>query len=256
VRKLFLVKIGIFALLTAGICRGDDCVEGQNLVEKTLEQLSRSTSELVTYQCNIEYLFSQPLFDSKTLRKGELYYKKYNDKSALRINFHTIKQDDEKEKQYKEDYLFDGVWFTHIDYQLKHLKRYQQTEPNEPIEAFELAAGYFPVIGFSNARDLEKDFEIRLDQGTHWRRSGFTKLHLKVREDSIYKDNYISLQLIIDDKLKLPAGIIATSTEEDIYRIDLIDAAVNKKIDPNVFKVEISSDFEVEQVPRSKENAK
>ena len=252
--KLLVAKSIVF-LLAAGVCRGDVCVERQNPVEKTLQQLSRSTSELVTYQCNIEYLFSQPLFDSKTLRKGRLYYKKYNDKSALRINFHTIKQDDEEEKQYKEDYVFDGVWLTHVDYQLKQVKRYQQTEPNEPIDAFELAAGYFPVIGFSNARDLKKDFEIRLDQEPHCRRSGFTKLHLKVRAGSIYKD-WTSVELWIDDKLKLPARIIATSTEEDIYLISLLRAEMNKNIDPNIFKVEIGRGFEVEQVLRSKENAK
>ena len=253
--KLFLVKIVVFALLAVGVCWGEDCIKNTASVEKILEQLSRSTSELVTYQCNIEYLFSQPLFDSKTLRKGRLYYKKYNDKSALRINFHTIKQDDEEEKQYKEDYVFDGVWLTHIDYQLKHLKRYQQTEPNEPIDAFELAAGYFPVIGFSNARDLEKDFEIRLVEKLRCEGGGFAKLDLKVRGDSIYKD-WTSVELWIDDKLKLPARIIATSTEEDIYLISLLRAEMNKKIDPNIFKVEIGRGFEVEQVSRSKEDAK
>ena len=56
--------------------------------------------------------------------------------------------------------------------------------------------------------------------------------------------------------MKLPARIIATSTEEDIYLISLLRAEMNKKIDPNIFKVEIGRGFEVEQVSRSKEDAK
>ena len=65
-----------------------------------LKKLNQNTLTLKSYQCRIEYLFNQPLFESKTLRKGDLYYKKSNGKTKLRINFNILKQDDEKEKQY------------------------------------------------------------------------------------------------------------------------------------------------------------
>jgi len=98
-------------------------------VEKVLKQLREKTAELKSYQCLIEYEVNQPTFESRTLRKGVLYYKKAGKESALRINFKTFKQDDEKEEKYidqyiingnwltKIDYQFDGIWLTHIDHQ-------------------------------------------------------------------------------------------------------------------------------------------
>ena len=72
-------------------------------VEKVLKQLREKTAELKSYQCLIEYEVNQPTFESRTLRKGVLYYKKAGKESALRINFKTFKQDDEKEEKYIEN---------------------------------------------------------------------------------------------------------------------------------------------------------
>jgi len=69
--------------------------------DSILNKLNEKTAQLISYQCRLEYLFSQPLFDSKTLRKGSLYYKKDSDNSVLRMNFNTIKQDDEPEEKQK-----------------------------------------------------------------------------------------------------------------------------------------------------------
>ncbi|GAI54121.1 unnamed protein product, partial [marine sediment metagenome] len=36
--------------------------------------------------------------------------------------------DDEDQRKYIEHYIFDGVWLTYIDYQIKQVKQYQQAE--------------------------------------------------------------------------------------------------------------------------------
>ncbi len=100
--KLLFAKV-IVLVLAINVCWANDSAEKASSVDKILEKLNQSVAALKTYQCNIEYLFDQPLFDSKTLRSGKLYYKKHNDNSALRINFLTLKQDDEKEKPFRED---------------------------------------------------------------------------------------------------------------------------------------------------------
>ncbi len=214
-----------------------------NSVEAVLEQLKQETKELKSYQCRIEYLFRQPLFESQTLRKGVLYYQKSNGKSKLRIDFQTLKQDDGKEQKYIEHYIFDGVWLTHIDYQIKEVKRYQQAEPNEPIDAFELAGRSFPIIGFTKIEDLKSEFEIKLVEQKEGQPGKFIKLQLKVKPDSIYKDDYTSIDFWIDKKLNLPAEITAISTEEDIYEIRFLDAAVNEEIDKEVFEFKIPEGF-------------
>lgn len=209
-------------------------------VDFVLERLQAETRKLKSYSCRIEYLFSQPLFDSKTVRKGVLYYKKEGDKSALRINFETIKQDDEKEQRNIEQYIFDGEWLTVIDYQIREVKRYQQAEPNEAVDVFAMVSRRFPIIGFGKTEDLKKEFEIEFagqQAGKEW------VLHLKVRDGSIYKDDYSAIDFWIDKKIGLPVKIIAASTEEEIYQIEFIGAKANEKLKWNVFSFKIPKGF-------------
>jgi len=244
-------------------CRACDCAEefGEmfqqkikpNPVDVVLKQLKRQTCELKSYQGRIEYLFSQPIFESETLRKGVLYYERCGGKSKLRINFQTLKQDDDEEQKYIEHYIFDGVWLTHIDYQIKEVKRYQRAEPNKPVDAFELAGRNFPIIGFSETEDLKKEFEIRLVEQQGGGAEDFVHLCLKVKPDSIYKDDYTYVDFWIDKELHLPAKIVATSTEEDIYEIRLLDTKVNKRIDKKVFEFRVPKGFgEPEIIPLKK----
>lgn len=231
-----------------------------NSVEQVLQQLKQKTEELKSYQSEIEYLISQPLFKSKSLRKGVLYYQKGEGKSALRINFETLKQDDDKQQKYIEQYIFDGVWLTHIDYQSEQVKRYQQAEPNEPVNAFELVKRNFPIIGFTKVEELKKEFEIKLVEQERAGRGEFIQLHLKVKPDSIYKDDYTSIDFWIDEKLGLPAKIVVVSTEpaeeeqKDTFEIKFLKPKVNKKIDEKVFEFEIPEDFTVEVEPLEKED--
>ncbi len=222
-------------------------------VDSVLKRLQAETGKLKSYSCRIEYLFSQPLFDSKTVRKGVLYYTKEADKSALRINFETIKQDDEKEEKNIEQYIFDGEWLTVIDYQIKEVKRYQQAEPNEAVDVFAMVSRRFPIIGFSRAEELKKEFEIKLIEqrtGKEW------KLHLKVKPDSIYKDDYRTIDFWIDKTTGLPVKIIAASTEEEIYKIEFIRAKANKKLKWNVFGFKVPKGFGKPETILLKKNGK
>jgi len=224
-----------------------------NSIETILEQLRQKTAELKSYRGQVEYKFIQPLLESVALRKGVLYYARFGKQSKLRINFETLKQDDEKEQKYVENFIFDGVWLTHIDYQIKAVKRYELTEPNKPLDAFDVASKNLPIIGFAKIDDLERQFEIKLVEQKKDKPEGFIQLHLKVKPDSIYKDDYISIDFWIDRELALPAKVVAVSTEEDIYEIKFLKPELNKKINKEVFEYKIPKDFgEPEIIPLKK----
>ncbi len=263
--KVFLLLlIAAYTCLSAGGCT--ESIAGSEVeltnnnstakpqIEVVLEKLKKQTTELKSYSSQIQYKFSQPLLESETLRKGVLYYQRSNGKSLLRINFQTLKQDDEEEHKYIEQYIFDGVWLTHIDYQIEEVKRYQKAEPNKPVDAFELVGENFPIIGFGNVEDLEKEFEIELVGQQGGEAEDFIQLHLKVKTDSIYKDDYNSIDFRIDKKLYLPVKIVAFTTEEDIYEINLLDVKVNKHIDQKVFAIKIPEDFGLEVNPLKQRN--
>ena len=262
--KRFLTKV-LFLLSTfTGSCWAGCCSKSLSLecekaaikespIDTILVQLKQKTAELKTYYGKIEYQIDQPLFESKTLRKGLLYYEKDDGRSALRINFNTLKQDDEKEQKYIEQYIFDGIWLTHINYQIKEVKRYQQAEPNNPADVFELAGRNLPIIGFSNIEDMKKEFEIELIEQKSNDTNDFICLHLKVKPNSIYKDDYTSVDVCIDKTLSLPAKITAVSVEGDIYKIKFPEMKVNEKIDKKVFNFEAPESF-TQEVILLKEN--
>ena len=260
--KRTLTRLLVILVTTANACWAGGCAKNlaasgpertdANSVDTVLRDLREETAKLKSYKGRIEYLFRQPLFESQSLRNGVLYYQKSDEGSKLRINFETLQQDDEDEEKYVQQYIFDGVWLTEIDYQIEQVKRYQQAEPNEPVDAFELARRNFPIIGFSETEDLKKEFEIKLVEQQGGEAEDFVQLRLKPQPDSTYKDDYTSIDFWIDKKLRLPAKIVAMSAEEDIYQISFLNGKVNERIDKKVFDFEIPKGFGEEIIPLKK----
>jgi outer membrane lipoprotein-sorting protein len=267
--KHLITKAAIAILWAATFCGACECSQGYNeaehrligepqkaepnAVDAVLKQLNEKASEIKSYEGQIEYKYIQPLLESEALRKGVLYYAKFDGKSVLRINFETLKQEDEEEQKYIEHYIFDGRWLTQINYQIKAVKCYELAEPNKPTDAFDVASKNLPILGFAKIEDLKKQFEITLIEQKKNEPNDLIGLHLKVKPDSIYKDDYIYLDFWIDKKLGLPAKVIALSIEEDIYQIEFLKPKVNKGIDKKVFEFKIPAGFgEPEIIPLKK----
>jgi outer membrane lipoprotein-sorting protein len=233
-------------------------------VKNVLENLNRATLSLQSYQSQIEYKYSQPLLESETLHKGTFYYTRSNGQSALSINFNTRKQDDEKEQKYTEQYIIldggrlpladrelKGIWLAHLEYQIKEVKYYQLAEPNDPnesIDVFELASKKLPMLGFSKIEDLKKQFDVQLVEQKKGESKDFIQVHLKVEPNSIYKDDYVSIDFWIDKKLNLPVKIVAVKSEPeppygDIEEIRLLKPRVNQNIDNKIFEIKIPKGF-------------
>ena len=254
---LILVFLGLAGICRAG-CRAKTSGIASNKtsqpdpVENALTELTQKTEQLESYQARIEHLVKQPLapeIESVTLRKGTFYYQKFGRTSRLRINFETLKQDDEKEQEYTEQFVFDGVWLSKIDYQLEQVTRKQLARPNEPMDALELAKRTFPIVGFSKIEQLKKEFEITLVEQKKPGRQAPVQLHLKVKPDSVYKDDYTTIDFRVDEDSGLPAKIVAVTTEDDIYEVKLLEPRVNKRIDKKVFDLKIPKGFTIEEIP-------
>ena len=218
-------------------------------VDSILKRLCQKTSELKTYQCQIQYLVSQTVLEAETLSKGTLYCQTTGRKSKLRVNFETIKRDDGREQKHVLQYIFDGVWLTVIDYQLEQVTKRQVAEPNEADDVWEFVGRYFPVIAFRKIEDLRRQFEMSLVEDSRIETDRFARLHLEVKPDSVYREDYISIELWIDKTVYLPHKIIAVSTEpegafeKDIYQISFQKHKVNKKLKKGVFELNVPRRF-------------
>lgn len=254
-----IVIVGLLGgLLTAGAAPapsgGTDApachiaADEPNEVDLAIESLQNRAAELKSYQARVDYTTKQPLLDSQARREGVLYYAKRDDRSSLRIDFLTLQQDDEPRRRYVEQFLFDGVWLVIVNHQTKRVERRQLTEPDDPIDAFSLASRHMPVLGFSKIDDLRKQFDVRVVAEPQ-DRAALRRLHLTVRPDSVYKDDYTTIEFWIDRKIGLPARIVAETTEEDIHDIRLIEPKANQGIDPKVFQIDVPRGFSVEVIP-------
>lgn len=205
-----------------------------------IEKLRSRTKSLESFQCRLEYMFEQPVFETKTLQKGEMFYLKEGKKSFLRINFTSRKEDTGKEEKFQDEYIFDGTYLTRIDYQVKEVKHYQQVKEGEPVDAFDLIAKNFPIVGFSKIEELEKNYNITAEQDS--KQKNFVVLNLSPKPDSKNKD-YKSISLWMDTSLELPSKIVAKNSDDDIYTISFFDPKVNQKIDKKVFEYKVPKGF-------------
>lgn len=230
---------------------GDQTLDA-NSVEAVLRNLQDRAASLTSYQCKLDYIVRQPILESQARRKGVLHYSKSDDRSHLRIDFNTLQYDEEKEQKYREQYLFDGLWLTYINYEGRSVQRQQMAEPNEPVDAFALVSRRVPILGFSKIEDLKNQFDIELVDPNEAEPSSSWHLRMKVKPDSIYRDDYTAIDFRIDRKQQLPTKVVAVTTEQDIHEIALVDARINKDIRRSIFDIDIPADFSVETVPLEK----
>jgi len=257
-----MYKLALFPILLVGLTAGlswgaaaeptpaaQPAASDPNALDRALQSLQDKAAELKTYQVNMDYVFKQPLLESQQRRTGVLYYAKRDDRSALRINFQTLQQDEEKTRPCRQEYLFDGVWLWEVDYQLQTTTRRQLAEPNEPLDAFSLASKHVPVLGFSKVEDLRKQFEIELVAEPTGQPAPRQHLHLKVKPDSAYRDDYQTIDFWIDRQTGLPAEVQAVTPEEDVYEITLTAPKVNAALDAKLFQVEVPPQFSEQVIP-------
>ena len=209
-----------------------------------LEKINHATKNIKSCRASVEYLFIQEpeLLNSRTLRKGTLYYRKDDKGSKLRLNFDTVKQDDAGEQKKTEQYFFDGVWLTKIDYTLRQIDQYQQTPIDKPVEVFDYLSRHFPIVGFTGTDTLQKQFFIQQVKPSE-KENHLHHLLLKVKPDSVYKNDYTQIDLWVDDEKFLPVRMMSVSTQGDIYDIRLSKTELNKSLPDQIFTIETPADF-------------
>ena len=268
-----MIKATFIVLWITSVNLASGCMEApskqqenpkEDPVNIVLENLNKTTLNLKSYQSQIEYKYVQPLLESEALHKGVFYYTRSNEQSAISIDFNTLKQDDEKEQKYIEQYIIldgdrlaladhelKGIWLAHLDHQIKEAKYYQLADPNDPnnpTDVFELASKKLPMLGFSKIEDLKKQFDVNLVESQNTESEKFIQVHMMVKPNSIYKDDYFSIDFWIDKKLNLPTKIVAVKSEpkppyREIEEIKFLKPKVNQSIDNKVFELKIPKEF-------------
>ncbi len=230
----------------AACCKSDPDKSCENdEITSIIEKSRKAVKKLTSYQAKMEYLFIQDpeLLDARTTRTGNMYYQKSDDDSNIRIHFEKIQRDDEDAAESRQEYLFDGVWLTRIDYSLEKVDKIQQAPQDQPIEAFTFIGRHFPLVGFSQAAPLGKDFTISHCNHNKEAKEDLLCLKLTPLKDSRYAKDYLKIRVWISAETFLPVRIEAESVNSDIYDISLINPATNKKLKNSIFTIETPDHF-------------
>ncbi|GAG24970.1 unnamed protein product, partial [marine sediment metagenome] len=97
------------------------------------------------------------------------------------------------------------------------------------------------------SEDLKKEFDISLAH-TEKKNKNQVKLHLKVKPDSKFKGNYVSLDFWVSTKQWLPERIDALTTDKDIYQLHFTRAKVNEKLPDKQFEYKVPEGFGAPEV--------
>jgi len=237
-------KVKILILSCVLLFLQQSCLAGEPndpaQINNIIEKLNRTANNLANLSAKIEYTHAQPLFETQTIRTGKLFYAKDANNSLLRINFLTIKQDDSAQQNYREDYIFDGIKMTKIDYQSKSATSEQLAKENK-IEPFELVQNYFPIIGFAKPDELTEQFDIKLQQKTG--KQNFDTLLLIPKESSGFFKTYKQVEIKIDSKNFLPNDFFALTCEDEKITIRLTQIDTSIAVKRDVFDIVIPADF-------------
>ena len=227
-----------------------DAKDAQNL-EEILEKLNKKTTGLKSLVAEITYLYIQEpeLLDSRTLRKGKIFYKKHDKESMIRINFETIQQDDWPSEDQKEQYIFNDYKITKIDYKLKQIDVHHLKRSEKPFDAFEFISQNFPMVGFTSTEKLKKEFDIQKIDSNEQKQ---IKLRLNVKKGSVYAQEYRIIDFWVDKELFLPTRFVSTTNQGDIYDIKFDNVKTNKNLQNSVFRLEKPSGFS-ENIRKSKD---
>ncbi|MCE5187099.1 MAG: hypothetical protein LLF76_13335 [Planctomycetaceae bacterium] len=222
----------------------------QVALDDVLASMHTATQKLTSAQTDIFYLTIEDpdLLATNILRTGVLYYLKDDQRSHLRIHFNNLKQDDFEPEERPEDYLFDGVWLTRIDYKLKQIDAFQQAPEDKPADVFELIRQNFPLVGFSDIKTLNKDFTISL---AHSAQDPCDSIHLLLTTNpqSPFAKEYAKIDFWINNSSFLPARILAYSVQGDLHDIRFSNLQINKNLEKAVFTIEKPSGFRENREP-------
>jgi hypothetical protein len=255
-RMCLLFSLNVLFLLASTAClRAEEtsmtcCTNEPNSPEKPnplqaiMTSMHEATQKLVSAQSDLSYLTIEDpdLLDSRILRTGTLYYLKEQQRSLLRIHFKDLKQDDFEPEPRHDEYLFDGVWLTRIDYKLEQIDSFQQAPEDKPVDVFELIRHNFPLVGFSDINTLDKDFEISLAQ-TPEDPNDTIHLLLTTKKDSPFSEEYTKIDFWVNNTYYLPHRILAHSVQGDIHDITFGRLQINKNLEKAVFTIEKPSGF-------------
>lgn len=226
---------------------------GSAAIDALLDRLETKGRVIQGLFTRIEYhdIRVEPVEDV-ILKRGELLFRRLEPNSKFLITFHETVAGGIKTAS-REDYLFDGVWFTERSERARTVIRRQMVREGTQIDPFKLGAGPFPLPFGQTRADMVRNFIISLDPPRAGDPPATDHLHCIPRATSDVARTYTRVEMFIDRRLELPVRLeVERVSDGNRIRVDFTDLNPNESPAASRFQIDAPGpdwDTRVEPLP-------
>jgi len=212
-------------------------------LNKLLDRIEKTGAALKSFQADMLFEQEQLLVDTVTIRKGYLYYRADKETVRFRIHFDDWLQKDLEEEatakpvKFEEDFVFDGLWLTRRNERTKSVQRWEIAKKPRPREDFRLGKGPFPLPFAIRKADVLKEFEVKVHQADPNDKNEIEHLLLKPKKESSYAEEYVNLELWVNDRTALPQKMRYHSEDDEVTTISWTKIKADESIKDEVFEL-------------------
>jgi len=227
-------------------------------LEKLLAKVEQRGKSLKSFQGKMLYEQNQPLTDTLTVRRGDMYYQVDAKTVRFRIHFADYLQaylEDEvrpKPVKFNEDFAFDGMWVTRRNERTKSIQRRQVAKTARHKEDFRLGKGPFPLPFALRRDDIVKEFDIQLMKPDPKDKTFKDADHLllKPKPKSSFEEKYVKLELWLAKKDTVPVRMRYEVDNAETTTVTWSKIKIDKKISAKTFDLKPGGgDWDVEEIP-------
>ena len=193
-----------------------------------------------TIKADVTYTMNNRRLGTEEVRSGWVAYRKLDpDKQTppgVRVTFEQLTVNKRTFKD-RQDYAFDGYWFTIAKHKIKQLNRFQVAVKGQIVQPFRLGRSPFPLPFGQRAGDVLAMTTISTRQPRQSDPENTDYLLLTAKESAADSLNFVRMEIWLDRKLRLPVKIRSRDKAHNVNTAEFTKIMVNQELPKDAFRL-------------------
>jgi outer membrane lipoprotein-sorting protein len=239
--KSWLAILGICLLAClGGSVFGEQPILGpKSTVDDVLDALQASGKDLRALTATVKTDEYNTIQGGDIVRTGTLAMKISPGGSAqVHLVYYTRQFGDRKPVAEKQEYVLDDGWGIKRDFTTKNQVRKQMAPAGQNVDVFQLGKSPIPMPIGQDKADVRSKFDVKIVPVDKDDPAGSIHLLLKPKPATPFAEQYKSIDLWVDPKLRMPVQVKTTDPQDTTEKnYDLTDLKINGSIPAGQFKL-------------------
>lgn len=191
-----------------------------------------------TIKADVTYTLNNRRLGTEEVRSGWVAYRKLAPEketpAGVRVTFESLTVNKRTYKD-RQDYAFDGYWFSIAKHKIKQLNRFQVAAKGQIVQPFRLGRSPFPLPFGQRAGDVLAMTTISTREPRKSDPESTDYLLLTAKESAADSLNFTRLEIWLDRKLRLPVKIRSRDKAHNVNTAEFLQIQVNQELPKDVF---------------------